>query len=135
MSTQKEVSRCCGWGLGMCLAASVLTACGGSSATLTRIPLKGCEQIVHDVPAQVMPETSGMSCVEIKEMIEVGPPEPGVYFLESPVSHLSWKCHLYDVNTSTLLLRCTHSRHQFSLVRQTKRHGITGRAGTTSASR
>lgn len=75
-------------------AVLALAACGESSASPDH-PYSGCEQVVHDVPGRVLPETSGLSCSAIKEMIAAGPADPGVITLEVAPNNLPWKCRLY----------------------------------------
>ena len=92
-----------------------LTGCGGQSSA-SFDPLRGCAQVVRDVPARVLPETSGLSCAAINRMTQAVPAEPGSYVYEG-LSGPPWKCRLYPSSSPRVLLRCTHGSRQFSVVR------------------
>ena len=97
-------------------AVFALAACGESAASLDH-PYNGCEQVIHDVPGRVLSETSGLSCSEIKEMIAVGPAEPGVIILDVAPTNLPWKCRLYGPSSPRLLFGCIHKKRHFNVVR------------------
>jgi hypothetical protein len=95
----------------LCVLAS---ACAGSAVSAVS---HGCqEEVWEGVPGMVHPETSGLTCDAIKELIEVRPSEPESFLVQG--AHLQWKCRLNSPQGHTALLRCAHHRKHFSIVKR-----------------
>lgn len=91
-----------------------LTACGGQSSASSG-PHRGCVQ--EGKPGWVLPETSGLTCSEINQMIQATPSEAGGFLLEGKATPgVLWKCRQYGAGSPRLLLRCIHERRRFSVV-------------------
>lgn len=98
-------------------AALLLGGCDGSSSA--SIADQGCAQIVLGVEGRVDPETSGLTCAGVKEVLGgTVSPTPGVYFIETGEPRVTWKCHKYpSKGTSTDLLACSHGKQAFAIRR------------------
>jgi hypothetical protein len=90
-----------------------LGACGGSVSA----DYSGCNEVVEGVQGTVRTETSGLSCQEIKGIIEVRPPTPGAYVTEPASPKRTWKCRIFDVERSSVLLRCHDHAARFAVAR------------------
>jgi hypothetical protein len=99
------------WGLlGILALALTLVACGGLA-----VARPGCVQVVHDVPGLIHSETSGLSCKQIKVLVQYAPSDPGVFTTVSS-SDVPWKCQLFDVRRERVLLMCQHHQAHFTIV-------------------
>lgn len=92
------------------LAALALHA-GGASA---RTP--GCDQTILGTAGVIRPESSGMSCRRIKEMVTSVSPGPQPYLFESPFTGNYWKCLARSNRSTGPLLRCELKAKRFSIV-------------------
>jgi hypothetical protein len=77
----------------------------------------GCHEEVQRTAGVIQPETSGLSCAQIKKLIEVQPSEPGGFLLSGDEPHRTWKCRIYVPQKSKVLLGCTHHQKHFSVVK------------------
>lgn len=77
----------------------------------------GCQESVSGVPGQIHPETSGLTCAGIRELIEIRPSTPEGFLTIGEHPHRLWKCRLYRAEGNAVLMRCRHHRERFSLVR------------------
>ncbi len=69
----------------------------------------------NNVVGQIRPESSKLTCSEIKGLIGARPPAPETYVIMEP-SQRQWKCHLPSPGEGELLMLCKHHRMQFSVV-------------------
>lgn len=101
--------------LGAVLVVCVLaSACAGSAVSAVS---HGCqEEVWEGVPGLVQPETSGLTCDAIKELIKVRPSEPQSFLVQG--AHLQWKCQMNSPKGHTVLLRCAHHQKHFSVVKR-----------------
>jgi hypothetical protein len=76
----------------------------------------GCGQTVLGTAGKIRPETSGMSCRRIKEMVSTVSPGPGSYLFESPFTGKFWKCRARGNRPTGPLLRCELNAMRFSIV-------------------
>jgi hypothetical protein len=90
-----------------------LGACGGTVSA----DYAGCNEVVERVQGTIRTETSGLSCQEIKAIIEVRPPTPGAYVTETASPKRTWKCRIFDVQRSPVLLRCHDHAARFAVAR------------------
>jgi hypothetical protein len=86
---------------------------GPASAAATR---SGCKQIVLGVAGMIRPESSGLTCRQIKRMNEAVSPGGTPYLVESPDTGLYWKCRTRGSRPAAPLLRCEREGHRFSIV-------------------
>lgn len=86
-----------------------LGACGGTDS--------GCNEVVERVQGTIRTETSGLSCQEIKAIIEVRPLTPGAYVTETASPKRTWKCRIFDVQRTPVLLRCHDHAARFAVAR------------------
>jgi hypothetical protein len=76
----------------------------------------GCDQTVLETAGKVRPESSGMSCRQIKEMIIAIPPDSRPYLQESPFTGEFWKCRGRGSRPTGPLLRCELNAARFSIL-------------------
>lgn len=98
--------------VGAALVAAALSAPGATGAAAPG----GCEQIVLDVAGKIRPETSGMTCRQIKRMNTGVVPGGAPYLLESPFTGRFWKCRTRGPRPKAPLLRCELDGRRFSIV-------------------
>jgi hypothetical protein len=106
-----------GWTMtGFCLVimAVVLAACG--SVGPAQAGTNRCEEVVAGVRGKIVPKTSGLSCTEIKALIELRPPNPGRFSTMPPQGGSWWKCDI-DLRRAERLLTCHSDRRYFTIVR------------------
>jgi len=72
---------------------------------------------IRGVGGKVQPETSGLTCAKVKEIIGSVPSEPQGYVVISESPHLLWKCRLNAAKGHSVLLGCIHHRKHFSIVK------------------
>jgi len=94
------------------LAVVVVAGCGSGAAADDG----GCDQSVRGVAGVIHPETSKLSCSEIRSIIQFIPTTPGAFIVESKAPRLSWDCVLYGRSSQTLI-RCHRPRRAFSVIR------------------
>lgn len=93
-------------------------ACAGSPGLVETST--GChEEIWEGVPGVVRPETSGLTCTAIKELIKYRPSEPQGFLVSNESSNLRWKCQLYPAKAHLILLQCAHHQKHFSVAKDT----------------
>jgi hypothetical protein len=94
-----------------------LAGCGGGSSA--HLADQGCAQIVLGVEGRVVPETSGLSCAGVKEVIGGAvPATAGGYLLGAGEPEVTWKCHMYPSQGSSAdLLSCSHGKQAFAIRR------------------
>lgn len=80
----------------------------------------GCRENIRGVNAVIKPETSGVHCTDIKNLIFGLPSEPQVYFIRGEKPHLRWKCRFYGTEQGSVLLRCEHNNRHFEIVKTSK---------------
>ena len=93
--------------------AFMLGGCGDAVSA----DASGCRETVQGVDGMVMPETSGLSCMEIKKIIELRPSSPGGFLAIASSPHMVWKCDVMPGNSRELLLRCRHHRRAFTVMK------------------
>jgi hypothetical protein len=100
---------------GVLFAALVLGlgACGGTVSA----DYSGCNEVVEGVQGTIRTETSGLSCQEIKDIIEVRPPTPGAYLRGTASPKRMWKCRIFDVERGPVLMRCHDHAGRFTVAR------------------
>lgn len=76
----------------------------------------GCDQTVLGTPGKIRPESSGMSCRRIKEMVTSVSPGSQPYLFESPFTGKLWKCLARGNRPTGPLLRCELNAMRFSIV-------------------
>ena len=76
----------------------------------------GCDQTVLGTAGKIRPETSGMSCRQIKEMIVGISPDSRPFLTESPISGKFWKCRGRGNRPTGPLLRCELNAARFSIL-------------------
>ena len=76
----------------------------------------GCDQTVLGTPGKIRPESSGMSCRRIKEMVTSVSPGSQPYLFESPFTGKLWKCLAPGKRSTGPLLRCELKAARFSIV-------------------
>ncbi len=91
--------------------ALALTACGSQAAADSP-----CGQMVLETAGKIRPESSGMTCRQIKEMIIATPPDSSPYLQESPFTGRNWKCRGRGDRPTGPLLRCELGEAHFSIV-------------------
>lgn len=79
----------------------------------------GCHDEVQEVAGVIRPETSGLSCAQIKKLIEVQPSDPGGFLVIGEEPHRLWKCRIYVPKKSKVSLGCTHHQEHFSVIGET----------------
>jgi hypothetical protein len=104
-------SRCLLAILAATVAAALATAGPASAAAPGR-----CEQIILDVAGEIRPETSGMTCRQIKRMNTGVAPGGAPYLLESPFTGRFWTCRTRGPRRKAPLLRCELGNRHFSIV-------------------
>jgi hypothetical protein len=86
----------------------------GSSATAA--PDRGCDQEILGVAGTIRPETSGMTCRQIRRMNSGVSPGGAPYFVESPFTGRLWKCRTRGSRPTAPLLRCERNERRFSII-------------------
>jgi len=76
----------------------------------------GCDQTVLGTAGKIRPESSGISCRQIKEMIFAIPPDSRPYLQESPLTGKFWKCRGRGNRPTGPLLRCELNATRFSIL-------------------
>ena len=76
----------------------------------------GCDQTVLGTAGEIRPESSGMSCRRIKEMVTSVSPGSGAYLFESPFTGKFWKCRARGNRPTGPLLRCELNAMRFSIL-------------------
>ena len=89
-----------------------IVACGGSATA----GAPGCEQIVHEVPGLIQPETSGLTCNQLKRLVQNVPATLGAFLLEGFHAGALWRCRLFNSHVSSRLLLCRRGKSRFSIV-------------------
>lgn len=74
--------------------------------------------MVRGIDARVAPESSRLSCRQIREGIQGLPAESGAFGLGSPSLHGLWNCHLFLPAKNGVLLSCSRHGDRFSLVKR-----------------
>ncbi len=97
--------------LAVTIAAAVATAGPAGAAAPGR-----CDQIVLGVAGKIRPESSGMTCRQIKRMNTGVAPGGAPYLLESPFTGRFWKCRTRGTRPKAPLLRCELGSRRFSIV-------------------
>jgi hypothetical protein len=92
--------------------AGLTVGCGSSAAARAT----GCDQTVLGTPGKIHPETSGMSCGQIKEMVTSISPGGQPYLFESPFTGKLWKCRARGNRPTAPLLRCELKAARFSIL-------------------
>jgi hypothetical protein len=95
------------------VAAAAVLAAGCSASAATDI---GCDQIVLGVAGTIHPETSGMTCRQIRRMNSGVSPGGAPYWVESPFSGRLWKCRTHGSRPMAPLLRCEVGERRFSII-------------------
>jgi hypothetical protein len=95
--------------------ALLAAGCGGGSSGFA----DACAQTVLDVEGRIDPESSGLTCDEVKQVVGGGvPATPGGYLIEATEPRATWKCHIYPSSgTSPDLLACSHGVKSFAVRR------------------
>jgi hypothetical protein len=91
-----------------------LAACG--SAGPAEAGTNPCEEVVEGVQGRIVPKTSGLSCIEIKTLIELRPPKPGRFSTMAPEGGGWWKCNIDPPNVDQLFV-CRQGQRYFAIVR------------------
>jgi len=105
------------FGRSIILVCAVLLACVTCSACgASAMSSGGCREEVQGVVGVIRPETSSLSCAQIKKLIEVRPNEPGGFVVIGEEPRRLWKCEVYVPKKSRVLLSCTHHQEHFSIV-------------------
>jgi hypothetical protein len=78
----------------------------------------GCDQVVLGTDGVIRPETSGMTCSQIRRMLGGVPAEPGGWLQESPFTGRFWKCHRNEPRANRPLVRCELHAAHFSIRRR-----------------
>jgi hypothetical protein len=101
---------------GFCVAimAIALAACG--SVGPAEAGTNPCEEVVEGVGGKIVPKTSGLSCTDIKALIELRPPEPGRFSAMAPEGGDWWKCNIGPPKVDQLII-CRQGRRYFAVVR------------------
>jgi hypothetical protein len=76
----------------------------------------GCDQTVLGTAGKIRPESSGMGCRQIKEMIIGIPPDSRPYLQESPFTGQFWKCRGRGNRPTGPLLQCELNAARFSIL-------------------
>lgn len=106
------------FGRNIILICAVLVVCVTCSACGASAMSSGsCREEVQGVAGVIRPETSSLSCAQIKELIEVRPSEPGGFVAIGEEPHRLWKCQVYVPKKSRVLLSCTHHQENFGIVK------------------
>ena len=92
--------------------AALALGCGSSAAARAT----GCDQTVLGTAGRIRPETSGMSCRQIKEMVTSISPGGQPYLFESPFTGKLWKCRARGSRPTAPLLRCELNAARFSIL-------------------
>lgn len=93
----------------------IASACAGSSAP--EVETIGCRQDIRGVTGVIRPETSGLGCSAINELIFGIPSEPQGYSILGESPRLLWQCRLYATRGHSVLLQCSHQARHFSVVK------------------
>jgi hypothetical protein len=93
------------------IAAVLAAGCSANAATDS-----GCDQTVLGVAGTIRPETSGMTCRQIRRMNSAVSPGGAPYFVESPFTERLWKCRTRGSRPTTPLLRCELGERRFSII-------------------
>lgn len=100
------------------LLVLVVPACGQEATKSRADP---CAETILEVDGRIEPETSEMTCGEIKHMISSVPVSPGGYLMTAGTPPKRWKCHRYpSVGTSSDLLTCVRGDARFAVRRSKK---------------
>lgn len=106
-----------GFSRNIALVCAVLVICAICSACADpAMSSGGCQEEVQKVAGVIRPETSGLSCAQVKELVEVRPSEPGGFLAISEEPHGLWKCRVYVPKKSKILLGCTHHQEHFDII-------------------
>jgi len=113
-------------GVALVFALSFLVGCagassGGSGSTATAEDL-GCTLTVRETETTIHPETSRLSCAEVRDLLPSLPSRPGHFLMVRGTPRLLWHCQYFGVRAGPVVLRCNHhhSRH-FSVRRKDAR--------------
>jgi hypothetical protein len=96
------------------IMAVILAACG--SVGPAEAGTNPCEEVIEGVQGKIVPRTGGLSCTEIKALIELRPPTPGRFSTMSPQGGGWWKCDISPQRPKRLLT-CHNGRRYFTVVR------------------
>jgi hypothetical protein len=101
---------------GAVVAMTMLLAACGEGASLAQAG--PCAETILEVEGQVAPESSGLTCSQIEQLITSVPSTPGGFLFSSGNPRETWKCHLYpSLAESTNLLTCARDNKEFSVRR------------------
>ena len=92
-------------------AATLATVASPADAAVS-----GCDQTVLGVAGVIRPESSGMTCRQIKRMNSGVMPGGAPYLLESPFTGRFWKCRTRGPHPAAPLLRCELGPRRYSIV-------------------
>lgn len=103
-----------GAGLAVSIAMLLSAACSGGAVTAKT---GTCDQVVRGVDGRIYPETSRLTCEQIKAVIEVAPAAPGSFNAMAVNSNVRWMCHLFPKSAVRVLISCQHMDRQFAVRR------------------
>lgn len=95
--------------LGMC------AACGAQGSVAEA---GSCKQIVLEVDGRIVPESSGLTCAGVRQLLDSIPARPGSFLIVSKKPRVTWKCYLYpSAGDSKDLVTCSSRGRKFSVRR------------------
>lgn len=108
-------------GVSLCIAICTLVGCAGSSSAASGVAAlvadgQGCVMTVRGREAQIRPETSRLSCLDIRGLVTSLPVHPGRFSIVGGEPRVLWNCRYFGVRAGLIVLRCNHHRSlHFSL--------------------
>jgi hypothetical protein len=100
------------------VGAASAVCIAGSACASSAVPARssGCREEVHGIAGKIFPETSGLSCAQIKKLIEVRPSGSRGFVAIGEHPRGLWRCQVHRPDKTGVLLRCTRRRQRFSVV-------------------
>jgi hypothetical protein len=90
-------------------------ACGAPSSP---DQADSCAQTVLEVEGRIEPESSGLTCDGVRDLLGGALSEPGGFLIISKSPKATWKCHQYPSSgNSKDLISCVAGKRQFSILR------------------
>ena len=104
--------------VGLVLTTLAISGCGGTAASMAAPEspaVSGCRQDVESAPGKILPETSELTCSQIKQLIAFAPAEAGKYLLEGGSGGPQWQCQKFGPG-SKHLLECSYQKRHFAIL-------------------
>src|SRR5262245_5770079 len=102
----------------LCLSAYSLAVGAVGAALPMATDGTGCLMAMRGEQARIRPESSELSCADVKVLVNALPPRPLRFSLVGGEPWLLWNCRYFGVRAGPTFLRCNHHRvRHFSLSR------------------